>query len=177
MHPEDGGVILAGIGRYGPYVQHNGAYANLANTEEVFEVGLNRAVVVLAEKKAGGGRAGAAAALKELGAHPVTGKPVRILSGRYGPYVKHEAVNANVPRGADPLALTLEEAVALLAAREGQGGGKKPAKRATAAKASASTPEAKKPGAKAKAPSPAKAPAAKRRPTKAKAPAAKKKAS
>jgi DNA topoisomerase-1 len=140
-HPEDGGMILAGIGRYGPYVQHNGAYANLSSAEEVFEVGLNRAVVVLAEKKAGGGRPGrgaATAALKELGEHPTTGKPVRLLAGRYGPYIKHEATNANIPKGADPDALTLEEAVALLAARESAPSGKKkPARRATAAKAPA----------------------------------------
>jgi DNA topoisomerase-1 len=145
VHPEDGGLILAGIGRYGPYVQHNGAYANLAGADEVFEVGLNRAVVVLAEKKAGGGRGGrtgaASAALKELGDHPVTGKPVRVLSGRYGPYIKHEATNANVPKGADPAGLTLDEAVALLTAREAMGGGKKkPAKRATSAKATTKAP-------------------------------------
>jgi DNA topoisomerase-1 len=142
VHPEDGGMILAGIGRYGPYIQHNGAYANLSGTDEVFEVGLNRAVVVLAEKKAGGGRGGrtggAAAALKELGEHPQTGKPIRILAGRYGPYIKHEDTNANVPKGADPLGLTLEEAVALIAAREAAPGGKKkPARGATKAKAPA----------------------------------------
>jgi DNA topoisomerase-1 len=97
--------------------------------------------VVLAEKKAGGGRPGrgaATAALKELGEHPTTGKPVRLLAGRYGPYIKHEATNANIPKGADPDALTLEEAVALLAARESAPSGKKkPARRATAAKAPA----------------------------------------
>jgi DNA topoisomerase-1 len=154
VHPEDGGMILAGIGRYGPYIQHNGAYANLGGADEVFEVGLNRAVVVLAEKKAGGGRRGGAtsAALKELGDHPVTGKPVRVLSGRYGPYIKHEATNANVPKGADPAGLTLDEAVALLTAREAAGGGKKkPAKRAATAKAPT----------KAKAPAKAKTAAAK----------------
>jgi DNA topoisomerase I len=142
-HPEDGAMILAGIGRYGPYVQHNGTYANLAGTDEVFDVGLNRAVAALAEKRAGGrgGRGAAAEALNELGAHPTTGKPVRVLAGRYGPYVKHEGVNANVPKGADPKGLTLEEAVALLAAREGQGGGSKGAKR---------KPAARKPTAKAK---------------------------
>ena len=136
-HPEDGGIILAGIGRYGPYVQHAGVYANLANANEVFEVGLNRAVVVLAEKKAGGGRggrgAGAAAALKDLGPHPLSGKPVQILSGRYGPYIKHESTNANVPKGSDPMDLTLEDAVALITAREAAPGGKKkPARRAAA---------------------------------------------
>ncbi|MGA0600425.1 type I DNA topoisomerase [Caulobacter sp. KR2-114] len=171
VHPDEGGVILAGIGRYGPYVQHNGTYANLAGTEEVFDIGLNRAVAVLAEKRAGGGRGGRgrteAAALKELGEHPVTGKPVRVLSGRYGPYIKHESTNANVPKGADPAALTMEEAVALLAAREDKGGGgkKKPARKAAAAKkapdpGTAKVVKAKSPAAKKKAA--AKKPAAKK---------------
>ncbi len=139
-HPEDGAMIVAGIGRYGPYVQHNGAYANLSGTDEVFDVGLNRAVAALAEKRAGGGRGargGAGEALKDLGAHPVTGKPVRVLSGRYGPYVKHETTNANVPKGTDPATLTLDAALALLAAREGaprKGAARKPAAKKAAAK-------------------------------------------
>ena len=160
VHPDEGGMILAGIGRYGPYVQHNGTYANLANAEEVFDVGLNRAVAVLAEKRVGGrgARGGESAALKDLGAHPVTGKPVKVLSGRYGPYIKHESTNANVPKGADPAALTMEEAVALLAAREEKGGGgkKKPARKAAAAKTApdpgtAKVVKAKSPAAKKKA--------------------------
>jgi len=129
-HPEDGQMILAGIGRYGPYVQHNGTYANLESADEVFEVGLNRAVAALAEKKNGakGGR-GEASALRDLGAHPGDGQPVRVLSGRYGPYIKHGSTNANVPKGKDPQAVTLEEAVELLAARTAKGPGKKPARR------------------------------------------------
>jgi len=109
MHPEDGQPILAGIGRYGPYVQHGSTYANLPEADEVFDVGLNRAVALLAEKRAGGGRPqrGAAQALKELGAHPQTGEPVRVLAGRFGPYVASGGVNANVPRGADPQGVTL----------------------------------------------------------------------
>jgi len=134
VHPE-GGTILAGIGRYGPYVQHNGAYANLASTEEVFDVGINRAVTVLAEKAAGGGKGRASGALRELGAHPATGEVIRLLSGRFGPYVKHRQTNANLPRGSDPEALTLEEAVALIAAREGAPTkSKRPAKAGAAAK-------------------------------------------
>jgi len=135
IHPDEGGMVLAGIGRYGPYVQHNGTYANLENADEVFDVGLNRAVAVLAEKRAGGARGGRApaGALKELGAHPADGKPVRILSGRFGPYVKHGDTNANVPKGADPQGMTLEEAVVLLAEREAKGGGKKKPARARAA--------------------------------------------
>ncbi len=133
-HPEDGQPILAGIGRYGPYVQHSGTYANLSDAEEVFDIGLNRAVAVIAEKRASGGRPGrgraAAQALKELGAHPANGEPVKVLSGRYGPYVSANGVNANVPRGKDPQSVTLEEAVALLAEREAKGGGKAKGRRA-----------------------------------------------
>ena len=143
-HPEDGGVITAGIGRFGPFVLHNGTYANLTGADEVFEVGLNRAVTLLAEKRAGGPRGGRgeSAALKDLGPHPVDGQPVRVLSGRYGPYIKHGSTNANVPKGADPAAMTLDEAVKLIAEREAKGGGKKPARGGRAAKAKAE-PKAK----------------------------------
>jgi DNA topoisomerase-1 len=131
-HPEDGKPILAGIGRYGPFVQHEGTYANLPSVDEVFEVGVNRAVALLAEKRAQrGGARGEAAALKDLGAHPTDGQPVRVLAGRYGPYIKHGATNANVPKGSDPTAVTMEQAVALLAERAAKGGGKKkPARKA-----------------------------------------------
>ncbi len=153
IHPEDNAVILAGIGRYGPYVQHSGTYANLESAEEVFEVGLNRAVTVLAEKRAGGGRGRGrteAAALKDLGVHPETGKPVKILSGRFGPYIKHGDINANVPKGSEPADLTLEEAVRLLTEREAKGGGKKkaPAKAKAEKAAPAKKVAAKKPAAK-----------------------------
>ena len=155
-HPEDGAMIIAGIGRFGPFVLHNGTYANLPGVDEVFEVGLNRAVALLAEKRAGGGRGGRgeSAALKDLGAHPADGAPVKILSGRYGPYIKHGATNANVPRGTEPADVTLEEAVRLLAEREAKGGGKKPARGKAAAKPKAMTKNvvAKKPAAKKKTP-------------------------
>jgi DNA topoisomerase-1 len=143
-HPQGGAMIVAGIGRYGPYVQHERTYANLATTEDVFEVGLNRAVTLLAEKRSpgNGGRGSSGTPLKDLGAHPTSGKPVRVLSGRYGPYVKHEATNANVPRGSDPAALTLDEAVVLLAAREGKSAGR--ASKAGRKPAGARRPPAKK---------------------------------
>jgi len=117
----------------------------------VFEVGLNRAVALLAEKRAGGGRRqGASTALKELGEHPTTGKPVRILAGRYGAYVKHEDVNATIPKSADPAMVTMEEALALLAARPP---GKAAARTARGGKTPAkSTAKAARPAAKAKAP-------------------------
>jgi DNA topoisomerase-1 len=161
-HPEDGKPILAGIGRFGPFVLHNGAYANLSSVDEVFEVGINRAVDLIATKLAGR-RGGEATALKDLGAHPVDGQPIRVLAGRYGPYIKHGSTNANVPRGADPLTVTLEQAVVLIAEREAKGGGKKAkkparaakkadgeaktAKKAPAKKAGAKKPAAKKPAA------------------------------
>ena len=162
LHPEDQQPIVAGIGRYGPFVLHAGTYANLSGADEVFEVGLNRAVDLLAAKRAGGrpGR-GEATALKELGAHPQDGQPIRVLSGRYGPYIKHGAVNANVPRGTDPLEVTLEQAVALIAERAAKpsGGKRKPA-RAAKAKAAPKAEGAKAPAKK----KPAKKKAAARKP-------------
>jgi DNA topoisomerase-1 len=138
-------------------VLHAGTYANLPSADEVFEVGVNRAVALLAEKRAGGrGGRGAAEALKDLGAHPADGAPVKVLSGRYGPYIKHGSTNANVPRGTDPQAVTLEQAVALLAERAAKGGGKKKPARAAKAKAE---PKAKAPAKKKAA---AKKPAAKK---------------
>jgi DNA topoisomerase-1 len=129
-HPEDGQMILAGIGRYGPFVQHNGAYANLSSAEEVFEVGLNRAVAVLAEKKAAASarRGGEPTSLKDLGPHPADGAPIKVLAGRYGPYVKHGSTNATIPKGTDPATLSLEDALKLIAERAAKGPGKKPAR-------------------------------------------------
>jgi len=151
LHPEDGEPIEAGIGRYGPFVRHGSTYANLANGEEVFEVGLNRAVDLIAQKKAGRGQRGGATAapLKELGEHPSEGGPIHVMSGRYGPYVKHGKTNATLPRGMDPQAVTVEQAVELIAAKAAKGGGKKaPAKKAAASK----KPAAKKSPAKKAAP-------------------------
>ena len=156
-HPEDGKMITAGLGRYGPFVLHAGTYANVADIDEVFEVGLNRAVVLLAEKRAGkfAGRGAAAAPLKDLGAHPETGEPIHVMAGRFGPYVKSGKINATLPKGTAPEDLTLEEALPLLAARAAAApakGKKAPAKKAAPKKAAAKKPTAKKPAAKKKAP-------------------------
>jgi DNA topoisomerase-1 len=130
LHPESGKPIVAGFGRYGPYIQHDGKYASLGSPEEVFEVGLNRAVTLLAEKAASSrGRRGANV-IKELGEHPEAGGKVQILTGRYGPYVKHGKVNATIPKDREPEQLTMDEAVALIAAR----GGKAPTKKKPAKK-------------------------------------------
>ena len=151
LHPETGNMITAGLGRYGPFVLHDGKYANLESMEEVFTVGINRAVAVIAEKAAGGGkgrfqRAGPTV-LKDLGAHPDDGGPVQILSGRYGPYIAHNKVYANVPRNKEPEAVSVEEAVALLAERIAKGGGKK--SKAKAPKKAAASGAEKKPAKKA----------------------------
>ncbi|MER2534548.1 MAG: type I DNA topoisomerase [Rhizobiaceae bacterium] len=153
-HPESGKMISAGLGRYGPFLLHDGAYANLETIEDVFSVGLNRAVSVIAEKmaKGRGARGGTPAALKELGDHPDGGK-ITVRDGKYGPYVNHEKTNATLPKGKDPQSVTLEEAMALIAERIAKtGGGKKPArpkasaaKKAPAKKAAAKKPAAKKP--------------------------------
>ncbi len=151
-HPETGKPITAGIGRYGPFVLHDGTFANLDSAEEVFSVGLNRAVSLIAEKLAGGGRGGRATqkALKTLGDHP-EGGAVTVRAGRYGTYVNHGKVNATLPKDVDPELVTLEQALELIAARAG----KKPAggKKKTAAKKAAPTKKAAakpKTGAKAK---------------------------
>jgi DNA topoisomerase-1 len=147
VHPEDGKMITAGLGRYGPFVLHAGTYANVSDIDEVFEVGLNRAVALLAEKRAGRpGRGAAAAPLKDLGAHPETGEPIHVMAGRFGPYVKSGKINATLPKGTAPEDLTLEAALPLLAAKAGA----TPKKKASAKKAAApkKAAAAKKPAAK-----------------------------
>jgi DNA topoisomerase I len=138
QHPESGKMITAGLGRYGPFVQHDGTYANLESIEDVFSIGLNRAVSLIAEKKNGAGRRGGGtpAALKDLGAHP-DGGAVTVRDGRYGAYVNWGKVNATLPKGTDPQAVTLEQALALVAEKAGKGGGKAPTRKATKARPAA----------------------------------------
>jgi DNA topoisomerase-1 len=144
IHPETGKPIMAGFGRFGPFLQHDGAYASLDSPEEVFTVGINRAVTVLAERKAkGGGPRRGGQALKELGAHPESGAPVKVMKGKYGPYVSDGKVNATLPQDSDPASVTMEEAVALLAARAAKGPGTK--KQAAKKTKAAAEPKAKKP--------------------------------
>ncbi len=117
--PEDGEPIVAGIGRFGPYVRHGKTYANLNSPEEVFSVGLNRAVTLIAEKRAKGPRKGRFGADpgRSLGDHPTKGGAIAAKKGRYGPYVSHNGVNATLPADKTPDTITLDEAVALLDAR------------------------------------------------------------
>jgi DNA topoisomerase-1 len=151
-HPEDGEPITSNLGRYGPYVMHKRpddakpVYANLSDEEEVFTIGMNRAVEVLADKRAnprGAGRQ-AAKALRDLGEHPENGGAMAVMEGRYGPYIKWEKVNATLPKDVAPEDLTVAQAVELIDAKAA----KAPKKKAAAKK----KPAAKKPAAKKKAP-------------------------
>ena len=118
-HPETGKMIVASIGRFGPYLLHDGKYTSLKGDDDLLTIGINRAVTVIAEKKIPGANA-AATPLKVLGAHPEGGQ-VALYSGKYGPYVKHAKLNASLPKGAEPDSYTLEEAIALLAERAKSG--------------------------------------------------------
>jgi DNA topoisomerase-1 len=149
MHPESGKPIVAGFGRYGPFIEHDGKYANLPTAEEVFSVGLNRAVSLLADKAASRVQRGATV-LSELGEHP-DGGAVQVLSGRFGPYVKHGKINATLPRNVAPETLTLDTALELIAAKAAKGPSKKPARKPAAKEKSAvgdKKPAARKPAAK-----------------------------
>jgi DNA topoisomerase-1 len=171
-HPEDGKKITSNFGRFGPYVYHDGIYASLKDPEDVFEIGLNHAVTLIAEKKAKGpGRRGAQT-LKDLGAAP-DGKPIKIYKGKFGAYASDGETNATLPEGTEPEAVTMEQALALIAERAAKGG-KKPKKAAKAPKAQRAT-KAEKPvkAEKKAAPQKAKKQAAARKPTKKKAAAPK----
>ncbi|HEY2871949.1 MAG TPA: type I DNA topoisomerase [Reyranella sp.] len=123
-HPEDGEPVLAGVGKFGPYVRHATKYKSIPADESVLEIGMNRAVALLAEAKASG-RGRAAKPLRTIGAHPGDSAPIELYEGRYGMYVKHGGINATVPRDLKPEELTVEQAVSLLAERAAKGGGKK----------------------------------------------------
>jgi DNA topoisomerase-1 len=147
MHPE-GGAIASNLGRFGPYIVHQlpdeekPVYANLKETLDVFEIGMNRAMEMITEKRnnPGRGRRAAAKALRELGEHPDAGGPVNIMDGRYGPYVKWEKVNATIPKEVEVKDVTMEQAMEWIVEKAG----KKPAKKKAATK--------KKPAAKKNAP-------------------------
>jgi DNA topoisomerase-1 len=116
-HPEGGKRVHAAIGRFGPYVSHDGHFKSIPKDESVFDISLDRAVALLKEPK----QFGARGALKVLGKHPADNQPVALYSGRYGPYVKHGKVNATLPDKDAIATITLEEAVELLAAKARKG--------------------------------------------------------
>ena len=129
QHPETGDDITADLGRYGPYLKHGKQSASLETVDELFEIGVNRAVTVIAEKKSKAPARGSSV-IKELGEHPDDGKPVNVMNGRYGPYVKHNKINATIPKDEEPDSVTLERALELIVARAAKAGaGKKKAKK------------------------------------------------
>ncbi|TXJ16476.1 MAG: type I DNA topoisomerase [Afipia sp.] len=159
-HPEDGEVITAGIGRFGPFVRHGKTYASLEAGDDVYHVGLNRAITLIAEKVAKGpSRRFGADPGKEVGDYPARGGKIMLKKGRYGAYVTIDGINATIPDSIEPEKLTIEEAIALIEERAAKTGGK--AKRAApkkaakkAAKPAAASDDAaapKKPAAKKKA--------------------------
>jgi DNA topoisomerase-1 len=136
-HPESGKIVEANIGRFGPYVKHDGMFKSIPKAESVHNITLTRAVELLAEKKAAGGGG------RSLGAHPEDKRNVAVHSGRYGPYVKYGKVNATIPASIDPEKITLDEALELLSARAAKSG--KPVK---AGKAKTAKPKPVKKSAK-----------------------------
>ncbi len=123
-HPEDGEEVRAGVGRYGPYVVHNRKFVSLKAPDHVLEVDLPRALALIKEAPTRRGGSSTRTVLKELGAHPKDGEPVCVLDGRYGPYVNHGRTNATVPKETDPLSVTLEQALTMLAEKEKNGKGR-----------------------------------------------------
>ncbi|NUT00245.1 MAG: type I DNA topoisomerase [Sphingomonas sp.] len=134
-HPETGKTIKASIGRYGPYLEHDGKYARLNSTAEVFETGMNAAVSKLADAASGAGRRQGASRepIAVLGAHPSSGKDIKVMAGRYGPYVSDGTTHATLPKSADPKSVTLEQAVEWIDVKAAKGpstkGKKKPARK------------------------------------------------
>jgi DNA topoisomerase-1 len=118
LHPESGEPITAGLGRFGPYLKHGDAYKSIRGDDDVLTIGLNRAVMLLAEPSKGGRRGPPG---RTLGNHPADGAPITVHSGRYGPYVRHGKLLASLSAGSDPGALTVDDAVALLAAKAARG--------------------------------------------------------
>ena len=116
-HPVTGHVVNAGLGMYGPYVKHEKTFKSLDKTDDVLTITMERAIELLAQAKT----KAVLVPLKELGPHPEDKEPVQIFDGRYGAYVKHGKINATIPKGTDPLAFTMEEAIPLLVERAARG--------------------------------------------------------
>ena len=114
-HPEDGNPITVAIGRYGPYISHNKNFASIKDPEDIFTIGINRAVDLLAENAAKRGKT--SEPIKDLGEHPDGDGNILVMDGRYGPYVKYNRINATIPKDKNPKDITVEEAVELIKAR------------------------------------------------------------
>jgi DNA topoisomerase-1 len=143
IHPESGGKVSAGLGRFGPYVvldkgKEGKDYRSIKGDDHVLTITLGRALEMLAQPKMARGRRAEPKPVREVGKHPEDQQPINLFDGRYGPYVKHGDVSASIPRGQDPATVTLDQAVELIAARAGfkkAGGGRKKSKAGKALKA------------------------------------------
>jgi DNA topoisomerase-1 len=149
-HPEDKEPVLAGVGRFGPYVRHGSKYKSIPADESVLDIGMNRAVALLAEAKASGRGRAAIKPIRVVGNHPADNAPIEIYDGRYGMYVKHGGINATVPNDLKPEELTVEQAVSLLNERAAKGGKKPKLARAKKAPPAAANDAGEKPKAAAK---------------------------
>ena len=145
-HPETGKKVVVNIGRFGPYIQHDGGFKSIPSTDSIFNIELDRAVELLAQPKSVRGRG--ASVGKNLGNHPADGQPVTVHDGRYGPYVKHGSINATLPSNFDATTVTLDDAVALIDAKAGKDSSTKKAKKSVAKKVAAKKIAAKKSSAK-----------------------------
>ena len=114
LHPDDGNEISGALGRFGPYLLHEGVYANLQNVDELFTIGLNRAVDLIEDKRSNPGRGRGSKIIKELGSHPKDKKNINLMDGKYGPYIKHGKTNVGVPKDSSLDTITLESAIDLL---------------------------------------------------------------
>jgi DNA topoisomerase-1 len=129
-HPETDKKVIVNIGRFGPYIGHDGKFKSIPRSDSIFDISLDRAVELLAQAKTGGNTV-----LRTVGEHPDDKAPIEICSGRYGPYARHGKVNATLPKDVTPEAVTLEEALELIAAKAAKGGtGKAKSARKPAAK-------------------------------------------
>jgi DNA topoisomerase-1 len=138
LHPETNKKVIVNIGRFGPYIGHDGKFKSIPRTDSIFDVTLERAVELLAQARDGG-----ATVLRTLGDHPDDKATVEICSGRYGPYARHGKINATLPKDISPDDITLEEALELIAAKAAKGPSGKPSRKPAAKKAASKTTKAK----------------------------------
>ena len=115
INPENQKDIILNSGRFGPYIKCENKSARIENVEEIFSIGLNRAITLIAEAKPG---RMSASIIKDLGEHPEDKKPVRVMKGQYGPYIKYKSLNATIPEEKDPLELNMDEALILIEKRK-----------------------------------------------------------
>jgi len=115
INPDNQKDITLNVGRFGPYLKCENKSARIENVEEIFSIGLNRAIILIAEAKPG---RMSSSMIKDLGEHPEDKKPVRVMKGQYGPYIKYKSLNATIPEEKDPTELTMEEALILIEKRK-----------------------------------------------------------